>query len=151
MTTLNLPQEALQLLPHRPPMALVDRLLASDGTAARAEATVAAEHLFARAGGELDPIALVEMFAQTYAAMQGFEDLCKGRPVKEGFLVGIRRIRIDGRARVGDRIEVAVRTVGAIDGFAVAEGEVRRGAELLASGSLKLWIPEPRTGGETDA
>lgn len=151
MTNLSLPQETLHLLPHRPPMALIDRLLASDGTAARAEATVAPEHLFAGADGELDPIALIEMFAQAYAAMQGFKDQSLGKPVKEGFLVGIRRIRIDGCARVGDRIEVEVRTIGAIDGFAVAEGTVRRGAEVLAAGSLKLWIPEPKPLGGPDA
>lgn len=145
MATLTLPCSAAELLPHRPPMQLVDRLLASDGNAAVAETFPAADHLFANADGSLDPVALVEMFAQTYAAMQGFEDLRFGRPVKEGFLVGIRRIRVEGTARVGERLEVMVRTIGAIDGFAVAEGEVRRGDTVLAAGSLKLWIPDPAT------
>lgn len=151
MTAMTLPQEALQLLPHRPPMALIDRLLSCDGDGARAEATITAGHLFAAGDGTLDALALVEMFAQTYAAMQGFEDLRQGTPVKEGFLVGIRHLRVAGQARVGDRLEVVVRTVAAIDGFAVADGEVRRAGEVLATGSLKLWIPEPKPDGGTHA
>lgn len=145
MAALTLPRSAAELLPHRPPMQLIDRLLASDGNSAVAETLPAGDHLFAGADGRLDPVALIEMFAQTYAAMQGFEDLRIGRAVKEGFLVGIRRIRIEGTARVGERLEVMVRTIGAIDGFAVAEGEVRSGGAVLAAGSLKLWIPDPAT------
>lgn len=145
MAALTLPCAAAELLPHRPPLQLIDRLLASDGSAAVAETTLRPEHVFAGSDGVLDPVALVEMFAQAYAAMQGYNDLHLGLPVKEGFLVGIRRIRVEGTARVGERLEVMVRTIGAIDGFAVAEGEVRRGSTVLAAGSLKLWIPDPAT------
>ena len=41
---------------------------------------------------------------------------------------------------VRERVQVRIRTVGCFEGFAVAEGEIERGAEVIASGTIKLWI-----------
>jgi predicted hotdog family 3-hydroxylacyl-ACP dehydratase len=131
---------AERLIPHRPPMRLVDRLLSfadGDGTA---EATVPGGSVAAAEDGALDPVALVELIAQSYAAVRGYDDLVHGRPVSEGFLVGIRRMRIAGKAHAGERLLTEVRTVGSFEGFAVVEGTVSRDGETLASGTLKLWI-----------
>ncbi len=84
---------------------------------------------------------MVELLAQAYAAVHGYEDQLSGAAVQEGFLVGVRGLRLEGAARAGDRLLIAIRTVASLEGFAVAEGEVRRGAEVLARGNLKLWLP----------
>lgn len=139
----TLPQPAERFLPHRQPMALLTRLLSLDAGVCRTEAEVAAGDLFVAADGTLDPVALVEMIAQSYAALRGYLDCSAGKPVREGFLVGVRRMQIHGTAQAGDRLEITVRTVAEVDSFAIADGEIHRGAELLATGNLKLWIPEP--------
>ncbi len=138
-TTLPIPAESL--IPHRLPMRLVDRLLSFADGGGTVEAEVAAGHLFLDAGGYLDEVAMLEILAQAYAAVKGYSDLQRGGEVGQGFLVGIRRSHLQGRARLGDRLEVSIRTVASIEGFAIAEGEVRRGDEVLATGTLKLWVP----------
>jgi hypothetical protein len=60
----------------------------------------------------------------------------------------LSNVRIEKEARVGDELRVAIHTVAELEGFALAEGTVRRGEELIASGALKLWIPPDAAGGE---
>jgi predicted hotdog family 3-hydroxylacyl-ACP dehydratase len=84
--------ELCDLLPHRPPMLLLDRLLAGDSTFARAEASVDADHRFFEEGKGVPAWALVELFAQTAALIGGLKSRAEGVPVPQGFLLGTRRL-----------------------------------------------------------
>lgn len=145
---LTLPIPAETLIPHRSPMRLVDELVAWREEGGEVTARVAAGSPFATDDGRLEAVALVELLAQAYATLHGYEDRCQGRPPQMGFLVGSRSVRIEQEARVGDELRIAIRTVAELEGFALAEGEVRRGEELIAAGALKLWIPPAAAGGE---
>lgn len=139
-TTLTLPMAAQALIPHRPPMQLVQRLLSFADQSGVAEAVFPADSILADSEGFLDQVAIVELLAQGYAVIKGYDDLLHGREVSKGYLVGVRKMRLTGGARVGDTLLVRIRTVGSFEGFAVAEGEVERDGEPIASGTLKLWI-----------
>lgn len=136
-----LPQPAREFLPHRPPMQLVDRLLAVDGDEGLVEVTLAPGNLLLGGDGVLDGVALIELIAQAYAAIQGYVDHCAGRPPGRGFLVGIRRAELLAPALLGMTLLVTVRTVARLDAFAMVEGEVRFDDTLLATAALKLWLP----------
>ena len=137
---LTLPMPAEQFIPHRPPMRLVDTLLSWCEASAEIEASPGADSILIGSDGALDQAALVELLAQGYAVVKGYQDLLQGKEISEGYLVGIRKFQISGRALAGERLLVRIRTVGSFEGFAVAEGEVERGGELIASGTVKLWI-----------
>jgi 3-hydroxyacyl-[acyl-carrier-protein] dehydratase len=139
--TLPLPAEAF--LPHRPPMRLVDTLVSYDDATGVIEARPPADSLLVDADGTLDEAALVEMLAQGYAAIKGYEDQLQGKEISEGYLVGVRKLHVTGRARAGERLLIRIRTVGSFDKFAIAEGEIERGTDTIASGTLKLWIAGP--------
>ncbi|AMV72122.1 hypothetical protein DBW_1765 [Desulfuromonas sp. DDH964] len=136
-----LPQPAREFLPHRPPMQLVDRLLAVDGEEGLLEVVLAPDNPLLGKDGKLDDVALIELIAQGFAAIQGYADYCAGRPPGRGFLVGIRRAELLAPARLGDRLLVRVRTLARLDTFSMIEGEVRCGDSLLATAALKLWLP----------
>lgn len=137
---LMLPMPADRLIPHRSPMLLVARLLSSEYEAGRVEACLDPGSILVDSSGKLDEVALVEMLAQGYAAIKGYADVFNDRPVQEGFLVGLRKLTIHKEAFAGDRLEIDIRTVGTFEGFAVVEGEIRRGGELIAAGALKLLV-----------
>ncbi len=139
---LSLPLAAEALMPHRLPMRLVDRLVEYDGNSGTVEAEVAAGNPLLDSRGRLDEMALAEVLAQAYALVKGYGARRDGEPIRKGFLVGFREFVCAGSARLGDRLHVTVRAVADVEDFTVAEGEIRRGAELLAHGSLKLWIPK---------
>ncbi len=140
-TTMPLPLSAEALIPHRAPMRLIDSLIAIDGQQGVVETLVPDESPLVDECGALDPVALVELLAQAYAAVHGYQDLSRGLSVRQGFLVGSRRVSILGRVRSGDLLQISIRTLGTLEGFAVAEGEVRCGDVLVAEGSVKLWVP----------
>ena len=135
-----LPLAAEELIPHRLPMRLIDRLLEIDGTNGVVEALVAAEGPLMSADGRLEDVALTELLAQAYAAVKGYADLCDDQPVKQGFLVGIKKLVKLLPAQAGDRLLIRVKTLAELDDFAVAEGEIWRGKELLARGEIKVWV-----------
>ena len=139
----ELPAPAHLVIPHRPPMLLVDRLLSCGDKAGEAEAEVRPDWPLVDEDGELDSVALVELLAQSYALVRGYEALLAGSAMREGFLVGMRKMETPGRAAAGDRLRVTVRTEADLEGFAVASGEVRRGDEILAQGSIKVYTPTP--------
>lgn len=139
---LVLPRAAAEFLPHRPPMQLVEELrTANEGNGTVSVRLAQGCPLLGPTGG-LEGVAMVELLAQGYAAVQGYADLSAGKAPGRGFLVGIRRARVCGSARVGDELTITVRTVARIDTFAMVEGEVYRGEEELARATLKLWLPE---------
>ena len=139
---LTLPMPAETFIPHRPPMRLVDTLISYGDAAGVVEAVPAADCILVDANGALDEAALVELLAQGYAVIKGYSDLLRGKKVSAGYLVGVRKLRITGRVTAGERLLIRIRTVGSFEEFAVAEGEIERGSETIASGTIKLWIAE---------
>jgi len=132
-------------MPHRPPMRLVDRLVEYVDKTGVVEAEVAADGLLVGGEGRLDEIALAELMAQAYAVIKGYAARLDGLPVRKGFLVGIRKMQFERPVRAGDRLRIVIRMTAEVEEFALAEGEIRRGAERVAHGALKFWIPEENT------
>lgn len=139
-TDLTLPMPARTLIPHRPPMQLAQRLLSYGDQAGVVEAVFPADGILTAPDGAVDQVALVELLAQGYAVVKGYDDLLQGKEISRGYLVGLKKIRLTGAARAGETLLVRIRTVGSFEGFAVAEGEIERGGEIIAAGTLKLWI-----------
>lgn len=137
---LTLPLPAETFIPHRPPMRLVERLISYADAAGVVEANLSADSLLVAADGTLDAVALVELLAQGYAVIKGYDDRLQGKEISEGYLVGVRKLRVTGRARAGERLLIRIRTVGSFEGFAVVEGEIENASGTIASGSIKLWI-----------
>ena len=141
--SLSLPIAAERVIPHRPPMQLVDRLTACDPDAGSGtvETRVPEDGLFTAPGDRLDPTALFEMIAQAYAAVKGYGNLVRGRPVRGGYLVGIRAGRVRESAAAGDRLEIGVVTERTLGDFSVARGTAARAGREIASAVIKAWSP----------
>lgn len=141
-TDLSLPMPAEMLVPHKAPFCLITRLLEFGDQGGTVETLLSGDNILLDEDGELEPLALIELIAQSYAAVKGYDDLIKGREAKKGFLVDVRHFRFHDPCREGDRLIIKVRAVGTIGGFAVAGGDVICNGRIIASGKVKLWIPE---------
>jgi 3-hydroxymyristoyl/3-hydroxydecanoyl-(acyl carrier protein) dehydratase len=82
------------------------------------------------------------LIAQASAAVKGYTDLSQGREIKKGFLVDVRRARFMGQCFDGDRLRIKVETLKTIAGFSVINGEVHRHGEIIAAGTVKVWVPD---------
>lgn len=138
---LNFPIPAERLIPHRPPIRIIDRLLEYDGLQGVVESVIQPGSICIADDGAIEQATMVELIAQSFAAVKGYADLLAGKPVRKGFLVGVKRFRFYGSAYGGDRLLIFISPVGETDEFALAEGRVTCGEEVLATGNVMVWIP----------
>lgn len=132
------------IMPHRPPMLLLRRLIEAGENGAAAEALFAADSPFARADGTVDEAVHFELMAQTFAAFMAVKNLRAGTRAGDGYLTSLKNVAIRRPARAGEALRVAIRLIGAMEGFFVIQGEVSQNAETLAEGQVTILIPEGR-------
>lgn len=138
----RLPCRVDGFIPHTNSMLLVDELTAVEGAAGTVVAEIRSDSVFVDEYGLFEPAAFIELVAQGFAAVKGWDYLHRGMPMTLGYLVAVREISIYEQARVGDRLIIHVKVVGGIGGFVVVQGDVQRDETLLASGSLKVYIDD---------
>lgn len=138
---MQLPIPAKEIIPHRSSMLLIDTLVSSDEGHGSVEACLPDTCLTADENGTIAPLTLVELIAQTYAAVKGWELTQAGHDFSIGYLVGVQKFTSEKPARVGEQLTVNVETFGEFESFAIVEGTVLQGETVLATGKIKLWIP----------
>jgi radical SAM protein with 4Fe4S-binding SPASM domain len=136
---LYLPVDASRLVPHKPPMLLIDRLIEVMERSSLSEMTVKPDSIFVDAAGTLDDASYPEIISQAIAAQEGFRKLGCRDPQQEGFLLGIKNLEILGSARIGDTLRISVMKVAKYGDFGIIQGEVRNGSTLIAHGEVKVW------------
>lgn len=140
MAELVLPMDAEGLVPHRLPMRLVDRLIAVNGKDGIVEAQPSGQGPLTDAAGVLEDIAMVELIAQGYAALKGYLDRLEDKPVRQGFLVGIKNLNCLEKNKPGIPLRIEITTLAELGDFALAKGVVRQEDEVIAQGEIKVWI-----------
>jgi radical SAM protein with 4Fe4S-binding SPASM domain len=133
-----MPLAAAPLLPQHEPMRLVDTLRSVGERVATAGVTVRPGMPFLDAEGVLSEAAYLEMMAQATAAMGGYARRGRAGGREEGLMLGTRDLVILGQARIGDELEIEVFKSARLGEFGIVEGRVRRQAEVLARGEIKV-------------
>jgi 3-hydroxymyristoyl/3-hydroxydecanoyl-(acyl carrier protein) dehydratase len=132
------------LIPHRPPARLLERVLDATDEGAVAELTVR-EGPWTRAG-KLAPEALVEALAQTaalYAGARARREGSEGRLPRAGVLAAVSRFEFPRPARPGDRVRLEVRLQKALGELVAFEARARVGEGDVAQGELRVALVAP--------
>jgi len=127
------------IVPHKQPMRIVENLVSVGDRTADITVTIKDDMMFAGEDGILDDAVYSELVAQAIAALNGFRHRNMSSGIKEGFLVGVRRFKILGTARVGDTLKISVFKHIKFDDFGVIRGSVSRNGEVLARGEIQVW------------
>src|SRR5208283_1986708 len=131
--------DAARVVPHKPPMLLIDRLLEMRERASTSEMTVREDMVFVDDNGNLENATYPEIISQALAAMEGFRKIANQDAQTEGFLLGVKKLEIFGSARIGDTLRISVYKVVKYGDFGIVHGEVYKGDELIARGEVKVW------------
>ena len=101
-----------ELLPQRPPILMVDRLLSADDKQAETELLVRADNIFVE-NGMLKAYAIIENMAQTCAAQLGYADVYVNgkKDVRIGYIGSVKRMQIDASPRVGESLRTRMEVV----------------------------------------
>jgi len=141
-TSLSLPLSADLLVPQRPPIRVIDRLIEFDEFRGVVESFVSPDSIFVRDDGSVEEVAMVGIIAQAFAAVKGYADILKGKPVNKGLLVEVKRLNITGKAFGGERLLTFLKRIVDMDEFSLAEGKVMHNDQLIALGNVMVWVPK---------
>lgn len=127
--------EALvDLIPHRAPWLLVDRVLSRSADAVEAEKRLSAGDPLL-AGGELPELLALEALAQAAACLNAGT-----LGAHQGLLVAASGVVFDGRARAGDVVSLRARKVAVLGALIRVDAEARVGERAIARGQLTFAV-----------
>ncbi len=135
-----------QLLPHRPPMLLLDALVEHGDDWAVCEVWPKPDQLFATRG-KIPALITIEYMAQAVGALAGLLHHNRGEPVCVGYLIGTRQLLLHvDEISVGQHLLVHVRNAwSGSDGRAgLFECKVESAGILLANAVLTVYEPPAR-------
>lgn len=133
-----LPLDTNKIIPHKPPMRLVDKLVSVKEKMSVTELKVSEDTIFIGEDGKLDEVAYMEIIAQSMAALKGFKNLKNGEKI-EGLLLGTKKLKIHGNAGVGDTLQTSIYKVCEYGDLGVIKGEILKGKEIIAEGEITVW------------
>ena len=141
------------IMPHRPPMILLDRVEDAGEGYLRCSVTLREDSPFIE-GGTASPVIATEYMAQCVAAHSGYKAVRRGDPVRIGYLLGTRSLELGVEAlHVGEKLIVEARHVWGDDALGQYDCTVHRGEHRVAAAVLNVFqgdIDEMRaTGGGT--
>lgn len=136
---IKLPCPAEQLLPHRPPMLLIDKLLQREIDRAEASAKLQQNTIFLSKDRCVLPEYFIEIVAQTMAAANGYDALIDNLPVSDGYLVGIETFSMHDAPLAGDEFRIVTIKDMEFGQMQVIDGVVSTDKTRIASVRLKLW------------
>jgi predicted hotdog family 3-hydroxylacyl-ACP dehydratase len=133
------------LIPHLPPMRLLDELVSHSDEVTTCRVRITAESTFVR-HGQVPCLVAVEYVAQCVAAHSTLQSIhaAGGAPVSPriGYLIGVRRFELHrSHFSVGDELTVTAKQVWGSHQAAVFHGEVVCGASVAAEGDLTVALP----------
>lgn len=135
--------ELEELLPHRPPMVLLDHLLEYDETSATARASIRPDTPLVE-NGSVSAVLALEQMAQATAAFMGLRARARARPVGIGYLLGARELELHvDRFEVGDVVLVRVRHAWGEGDLAMFECEVEREGRVVAEATINVLSSVP--------
>ena len=151
MTAVGVPLPAIhEVVPHRPPMLLLDRVCSHDDDVTVCTVTIRDDSPFITTGAdgrrEVPAVVGVEYMAQTVAAYAGLAARGENRAPRIGFLLGCRELTlaVEGFG-VGDVLLVEARHVFGESDLGSFACKVTREGRTLAAGTLTVYqgaLPE---------
>ena len=136
------------IVPQRPPMMLIDEVVARQADEITVGVTVRPTGLFFQADRGMPSHVALEWMAQACAAFAGSEAVDGDRPVKVGFFLGTRDFHANrGWFAAGERLYVRARLAYRDDEMANFDCEVTdpSGTRSLAKASLNVFQPHDVT------
>ncbi len=129
------------LIPHRPPMLLIDKILDVQETAGMVQAFVNPTHLFLRKDGSLSPEAYSEFIAQSFGACEACRRLQRNLTIDGGgYLSSVRDMQVFENAVSGDVLTVHTEKVDECFNTYIVRGEVFRGEQKMAHSTVYIFM-----------
>lgn len=142
--SLSLRHAPAALIPHCADAVLLEEITQAGAGRLKASLVVRPGTAFSDPAGNLPGWVGPEIMAQAIAALAGHRALSRsGKPAAIGLLLGVRSYEIaDIEFRCGEALQVeVVESSEDEEGRAVFDGSILRAGEVIASGTLTVYLP----------
>jgi 3-hydroxyacyl-[acyl-carrier-protein] dehydratase len=129
--------DIFDLIPQRPPMTMIDALIAADEKSARGNLFVTESNLFYDNGVLTEP-GLIEFIAQTAAAYTGYKNKTTDKEVSEGYIGAIKNLVIHELPKVNSLVQSEIVVENEIVGYTIIAGRVFQDGRLLAECEMRI-------------
>ncbi|MEZ4383286.1 MAG: hypothetical protein R3A79_18300 [Nannocystaceae bacterium] len=128
----------VEMLPHRPPMVLIDAVTAFDFDTITCTRRIRADEPYV-VDGKVPATVAIEYIAQTVATQRGLDGLLRGLPVSRGVLAACRALDLHVTDfAVGDALTIRAENLGQMAHIASFRGIVERCGEVVAEGVIQV-------------
>ncbi len=128
---------------HKPPMLMVDKILEEDGMKTKTSFAIKEDNICLDENGILARAALIEIAAQSFAAIDRYRKLKAGLETAKGFLASIKDYNFYGNAKVGDEIICVLEKTDEIAGMHIVNTDILVNDNIIASGEIRIFeFPE---------
>ncbi|MBN2143103.1 MAG: hypothetical protein JW774_00620 [Candidatus Aureabacteria bacterium] len=125
------------LVPHKPPMLLIDRLIKTEKTRSTAEVFIRDDNLFLKEDKTVDEMIFPELIAQTALIHEAWQH---PNHKAQAYLTAFRNIIINRCATSGELLIVGIKYISKLENLSWVEGTVYSVKEKLARGEVAVWI-----------
>ncbi len=128
------------IMPHKPPMLLVDKIIESGEAEAVIEVKIKKNCIFADKNGNVDLEIFPELIAQSVALNEAWKTFSKNKTKNtKGFVVSFKSIKFYKAVKIFDTLRIKVLKEGAFENLNIIYGQVFYGDIPVAEGEVRIW------------
>ena len=137
--------DILGILPQRPPMVMVDRLVFADEKSAETVLDIRQDNIFVEEG-VLKAYAIIENMAQTCAAQLGYADkyIHGHNDVRIGYIGSFKKMRIERAPKVGETVLTRIEVLGEVGDLKLVAAESFVEGRSIAAAELTIALSGER-------
>ena len=130
--------EVQNMIPQKPPMAMVDRLISNDQTATVSQLVIDKQNIFCKGGFFCEP-GLIENIAQTAALRAGYMAKQNHKKPTLGYIGAVKKMKIYALPKDTDTIRTKITVLHELMNASVLKGEIFQGDIILAEGEMTIF------------
>ena len=136
-------KKILRLIPQRPPMVMIDKLLSCDESSCTTTLKLRKDNLFVSRGEFLEP-GLIENMAQTAAARTGW--LASGRDERDkahipiGVIGAVKNFKLSSLPRLGDELITTIKVLFEFGDASVIQANILSRNKAVAECEMKIFL-----------
>lgn len=132
--------DILELIPQRPPILMIDKLLSFDEMITTTKLQVREDNIFFE-NGKFFEAGIIENFAQTCAARMGYiNKVINNDEVRLGFIGAIKNLKINFFPSLGDEIETKIEVKSEYFNITLVEAQSVCKGQVVAECEMKISL-----------
>ncbi|MCB2206741.1 MAG: 3-hydroxyacyl-ACP dehydratase [Bacteroidetes bacterium] len=130
--------EIWQMIPQKPPMAMVDGLVAHDEVSTISRLELNDQNIFCK-NGYFHETGLIENIAQTAALRAGYTAQMNNSQPLVGYIGAIKKMKIYHLPEDTDVLETKITVLTEVANATIVKGEVYSNFKMMAEGELSIF------------